>query len=56
MFLDPGSIARPATGGERGGPIGDVRVSLGRDKDLEKILRQRINALAAKKLTIYPRR
>ena len=53
MFLDPGALV-PEAGGEPAGAAGD-RVDLGRDENLEKILQERINALAAKKLTIYPR-
>ena len=56
MFLNPNQMARLPAGGDPGGRGGQERVMLGRDRNLEKVLRHRINALAAKKLTIYPRK
>jgi hypothetical protein len=55
MFLRPERMVRGVGGGESTEAATARTVDLGRDEKLEKILRLRINSLAAKKLTVYPR-
>ncbi len=55
MFLRPEKMVRSVGVGESAEPAAARPVDLGRDENLEEILRVRINALAAKKLTLYPR-
>ncbi len=54
LFLNP-DMPRSASLTGLGGPSGSKSVPLGRDENLEEILRQQIHQLAAKKLTIFPR-
>jgi len=55
MFLHPAEFARSPTGGDPQETASAALVDLNRDRKLEGILQQRINSLAAKKLTLYPR-
>lgn len=48
-------MVRGVGAGESAQPAAAKPVDLGRDENLEEILRVRINSLAAKKLTVYPR-
>ena len=54
LFLDP-DIPRLASLTGLGNTIGSKSVPLGRDENLEETLRQEIDVLTVKKLTIYPR-
>jgi len=55
MFLRPEKMVRGVGAGESAEVAAARPVDLGRDENLEQILRVRINSLAAKKLTVYPR-
>jgi hypothetical protein len=55
LFLNPLDMPRSASLTGLSGRPGGTYVKLGRDENLEQILQRKINFLAAKNLTTYPR-